>query len=505
MIYLQRAPDENAEWMTSIYSPVMPYSTHVLDAAVQTINALHDQKTVDFVISLGDVCDSSQYNELRWYIDVMDGKDIYPSSGANLGADTVDYQKPYKAAGLNKAIPWYQVIGNHDHFCVGSFPMFTKNDDEHAKRLRDSYTTDKVWTAGNVLKPNSGKFPAIFDTKASLDAGTFYMGVIDGSTPNGEIKGGGRASDMSQPLITADLNRRPLEIHDWINEFFNTSTNPPGHGFTDANKNGFACYSYMPKSNIPLKIIVLDNTQTHTDGSHDIHGHGFLDQARWEWLQAELDEGQANNKLMIIAAHIPIAVAEIGSELEWWQSDKDPNAVEQNAVSLAGLVKKLQDSTNLLMWIAGHRHLNTVKAFKTDDATKPERGFWQVETSSLRDFPQQMRSFDIQLNSDNSISMVVVNIDPSVADDTPAAKSRAYSIATQQIAQTDLRKNPLNEQKVKGIFTVDQAMDPTRPWDGTADPSIKYGEAVNVPYCASYNAELFKQLSPAMIEVMRRV
>ena len=57
---------------TSVYSPVMLYSTHVLDAAIQTINALHKQTPFDFGISLGDTCNSTSYNELRWYIDIID-------------------------------------------------------------------------------------------------------------------------------------------------------------------------------------------------------------------------------------------------------------------------------------------------------------------------------------------------------------------------------------------------------------------------------------------------
>ncbi|HEX9014314.1 MAG TPA: hypothetical protein VF813_12380, partial [Anaerolineaceae bacterium] len=105
---------------TSAWSPVVLATTHVLDAAVQTINALHKVAPFDFGISLGDACNNTQYNELRWYLDVIDGKVITPSSGANIGAATIDYQKPYKAAGLDKSILWYQVLGNHDQFWMGS-------------------------------------------------------------------------------------------------------------------------------------------------------------------------------------------------------------------------------------------------------------------------------------------------------------------------------------------------------------------------------------------------
>ena len=91
----------------------------MLDAAVRTINAIHEQRPIDFGVSLGDVCNNTQYNELRWYIDVLDGKAITPSSGAHAGAVTEHDEKPYQAAGLDKLIKWYQAIGNHDQFWMG--------------------------------------------------------------------------------------------------------------------------------------------------------------------------------------------------------------------------------------------------------------------------------------------------------------------------------------------------------------------------------------------------
>ena len=466
---------------TSCYSPTMLYTTQVLDAAVQTVNALHRQEPIDFGISLGDAANSTQYNETRWYIDVLDGREISPSSGAHDGAARIDYQKPFKAAGLDPAIPWYQAVGNHDHFWIGSIPP-----DDPRLNLRASCTSDKVLAMGDALA-NSDKI-------YSTDPPRFYMGVIDGSTPDGNIIKCGKVEDFSAPpTVVPDTKRRSLTKPEWIAEFFRTATRPVGHGFNlvpPGQEEGFGCYSFLPKSDIPLKVIVLDNTQREDDGSNSIHGHGFLDQARWTWLKKELKDGDDAGQLMIIAAHVPIGVQKRGSFMEWF--DKSINSIDaadpgvmQNAVDLPGLLAELHSHPNLLMWIAGHRHINTVKAFATDIPAEPERGFWQVETSSLHDFPQQMRLFDVRLNSDFTVSIVTVNVDPAVREGTPAATSRAYAVAAQQIVNT----KTIYQNDPDNNYVVDPA---TQNKVSAPDPSIR-----PMP-TGSYNAELCKKLSPAM-------
>ena len=520
---------------TSIYSPVMMYTTHVLDAAMQTMNALHKKNPFDFGLSLGDTCNSTSYNELRWYMDVIDGKVIRPSSGAHLGEDTIDYQKPYQAVGLDKSIPWYQTLGNHDHFMIGSFPV----DAVPSRGLRESYVADTVWAMGDVLIPTvaitPGSFPVMIDVDKFTSAPRYYMGLIDGSTPLGTVIHTGLSTSpkfaKGAPKVVADPDRRSLMRTEWIQEFFKTETSPAGHGFNLVDKSapaGFACYSFVPKSDVPLKIIVLDDTQSENDGSNDIHGHGYLDAYRWNWLKAELKAGTDANQLMVIAAHAPIGVGAIGTELEWWLNDtkisgaatdaewwnkrNSPVAPEhQNATDLTDLVTELQNNPNLIMWIAGHRHLNTVKAFKSMTAGHPENGFWQVETSSLRDFPQQLRTFEIYLNSDYTVSVVATNVDPAVAPGTPAAMSRKYAVAVQQIVRNDLQASAPNPVTMNGVPLP--TMDPSRLQAGDAanskdpalvpDPSIVFTPVKDVPYTGSYNAELFKPLSAEMVAVLK--
>jgi metallophosphoesterase (TIGR03768 family) len=428
--------------VSSAYSPVMLYTTHVLDAAVQTINAIHKQNPVDFGISLGDACNSTQYNETRWYVDVLDGKVITPSSGAHAGAGSIDYQKPFKAAGLDKTIPWYQAVGNHDHFWMGTNPV--------SAYLRQAYTGEDILKMGDMLTDPDG-----------INKRDFYMGVLDCRTPYGDIIGAGPVRSTKAPKIAADPDRRSLSKKEWMREFFTTSSNPAGHGFTPANvDNDFACYSFEPKSNIPVKVIVLDDTQREDDLNFRGYGHGSLDIARYDWLVRELDKGQTEGKLMIIAAHVPIGVEKPESYIAWWSRSPVPEKT---------LFDKLHTYPNLILWVAGHRHVNALTAFKSPDDARPELGFWQIETSALRDFPQQFRTFEIVRNSDNTISIFTTAVDPAVKDGSPAAISRSYGIAAQQLYSKMLSAGP-------------------------APPEMSPG-----PYnTGSYSAELVIQLSPEM-------
>lgn len=436
--------------LTGAYSPTILATTQVLDAAVQTINALHKREPLDFGISLGDAINNTQSNELRWYIDVLDGQVITPSSGAPVRSKNIDYQQPYQAAGLNREIPWYQTIGNHDQFMMGSYYEFDKTLAAHVG------TTILNADLGTGAPP----------TYAGIHGTGYYMGVVDGATQYGEIIGAGPQVFFARaPTVVADPDRRSLVTlgtdgsasRNWMKEFFHTTSRPVGHGFKQTNiDNDFTSYSFQPKAELPLKVIVLDDTCKGNAVGQQNYFEGCLDQPRIDWLRAELQAGQENNQLMIIAAHVPLLPQ---------TSLTDPTIVTMSHLNSAALLAELHTYPNLILWISGHRHMNVVTPQPAPTGSAPESGFWEVETASLRDFPQQFRTFEIRRNSDNHLSILITNVDPAVATGSPAAKSRGYAIGAARIFGAD-----------------DSAIPPTR--------SLTASQA--------YNAELIKPLTPIM-------
>jgi len=401
---------------SSGYSPVMLYTTQVLDATIQTINALNKKSQFDFWISLGDNINNAQYNELRWFIDVLDGKIINPDSGSKddpIPWSHNDYQDEYKAAGLDKSIPWYQTLGNHDHLWMWAYPL---NDE-----LRATYIGRDILNMGNVLTDPLG-----------VKSKWYYMGAIDWSTQYWDVIWAWPVADFTTiPQVpSADKNRRTLSSIEWMNEFNNTTTKPKWHWFS----NNSSSYSFEPKTNLPLKVIVLDNTQSNID--FNVKEQWYLEDKRFNWLISELDKWQAENKLMIVSAHIPaIAVG---------YSNHSP-------ISRKQLIAKLNSYPNLILWISGHVHRNIVTPLKSPDINHPEFWFWEVETSSLRDFPQQFRTFQIVRNSDNNISIFSTNVSLAVKEGSPAAISRSYSIAAQQIFNNKIPLLPTGSYNVELI------------------------------------------------------
>ena len=172
---------------------------------------------------------------------------------------------------------------------------------------------------------------------------------------------------------------------------------------------------------------MLDDTVKGPDQTN--YAAGGFDQTRYNWLVSELDAGQANNQLMIIAAHVPLLPQNSLTDTTPFPMWPGPVYTDQY------MLHTLFQYPNFILWMAGHRHVNVV-TLQVAPSGQPSPGFWEVETCSLRDFPQQLRTFDLRRNADNTVSILVTNVDPAVQPNSPAYKSRGYAIGAARVYAT---------------------------------------------------------------------
>jgi len=287
------------------------------------------------------------------------------------------------------------------------------------------------------------------------------VGVIDGTTPYGNLIDGGPTSYfLTPPTVAADPNRRCLttafsSTTNYMGEFFHTASLPAGHGFTPDNiASNSACYTFEPTTNLPLKVIVLDDmAKTNLPNAGASYGaSGSIDAARYAWLTNELQKGQDAGQLMILACHIPI-----NPQADLFATNSAPQFT-YSAITCqtdAQLIATLHNYPNLMLLMAGHRHGSTVTPQPSPDPAHPENGFWEVETPSLREFPQQFRIWEILRNTDKTISIKTTDVDPAVQPGTPAGNSRDYAIGAARIfgsvAPDDTTPHTFNAELVKTL------------------------------------------------------
>src|SRR3954468_11139984 len=218
---------------SAAYRPHEMLTAHVTDALVRRVNAIArgpaTRREFDFAICTGDTVDNCQYNELRWVIDLLDGTKVRPDSGdltkweGVADQDVASYdphywhpdgtptgreddiaratygfprrpglldqaRAPFKAAGLD--MPWLTAYGNHDGLVQGNFPQ--------SFQLSNAATgSAKVTSLPPGVSPQD---------IAAGDANAFQ----------GALTGPART-------VTADADRRVIDRHTTIQEYFKTT------------------------------------------------------------------------------------------------------------------------------------------------------------------------------------------------------------------------------------------------------------------------------------------
>jgi metallophosphoesterase (TIGR03767 family) len=388
-------------------------TAHVGEAMVQALNAVRYGPATGlplaFTIATGDNVDNTQYNELRWQIDILDGERVRPDSGDLTKyegvADLVDYdvrywhpdgtppggaddlprarfgfptlpglldaaRRPFHATGLRT--PWLTTFGNHDGLVQGNLP---------------SNPIVAGLATGNIK---------ISNLPPGTDIVKLALGLLSGDPAALQTLFSGPAR-----VVTADRARRPLSRSETIAEHFHTSAHPRGHGYSTWNvRTGNAYYGFDQGI---VRGLVLDTVNPF--GGAD----GSIDETQLGWLTGELTEGSRH----YVDADGQIARGGHRDRLFVLFSHHTIGTLTNGAGTGRVLGPELRDLLlrfpNVVLWVNGHTHRNTVIPYRRSGAVPG--GFWEINTAAHIDWPQQARVIELVDNRNGTLSVFGTLVD----------------------------------------------------------------------------------------------
>jgi 3',5'-cyclic AMP phosphodiesterase CpdA len=214
-----------------------------------------------------------------------------------------------------------------------------------------------------------------------------------------------------------------IHQHEFIDEFFFTKAfpGPIGHGFNfadearqlDENQRNDGYYGFDAGEG-QFRMLVLN---TMFDGIDDrlptdavrnplAVASGWMDSEQFAWLKKELAEAYAAKQMVFVWSHHP-DYSFAGATAETFQSN----------VTAEALNAELASWPNMVAWMAGHTHRHNIRPFSVQDGVGTNdrfsvnveckvpgqcRGYWQIETASMLDHPQEQRMVEVYDNGDGT-------------------------------------------------------------------------------------------------------
>lgn len=405
------------------HRPQETLGLHGAAALIARINAISGGpftgRPLDAVVSTGDNTDNQSRNELAWLLGALAGGRVRPGSGSPDGYEGVassgerEYWNPgsakvddYKRRGFPHVpgllaaatrtvelpglkVPWVLTMGNHDDV-VGGMVRNREYLDEWAVGARKIFSahSDTAVQLSRVLAA-----PSASDDIRSLLATLARSGHT-------------RA-------VTADPDRAPVSGAEYLRMLRDpryVGAGPVGHGYgTDADPDRLY-FSYDASE--AVTVISLDSTN-QAGGSA-----GSIGAEQLRWLERRLT-ALADRYVVVLSHHPSTAMDNLAP---------DPRSPREARHDGADLLRVLHRHPNVLAWLNGHAHRNRITPHRHAD---PRRSFWEINSASHVDSPQQARLIEVATNGDGTVSLFTTMLDadaPLVAtpDDLTSAGLASY-------------------------------------------------------------------------------
>jgi metallophosphoesterase (TIGR03767 family) len=299
-----------------------------------------------------------------------------------------DVVKPFTATGTG--IPWLQTFGNHDGLMQGNAP---RNE-----------LFDMIAVGGTKL---SGIPPGVNPCDA-------FQTLRDNPTAF--------AAAPVHP-VSADPNRKVLTRAEYIEEMFNTTGSPVGHGLTEDSRSTGVAYWHNDE-HADFRLIGLD---TVNPGGFE---SGSIGATQFAWLEQKLievssvyfdaDGSEVSNDIqdryVVLFSHHGLRSLD--------NPVATPNPLDPGSNDLPRMLADEVEALihrfpNVIAWVNGHSHTNIVVPRPSTSG-----GFWDIGTAAHIDWSCQSRLLDVVDNQDGTLSIFGTMVDHA-APAVPGAESDA--------------------------------------------------------------------------------
>jgi hypothetical protein len=211
------------------------------------------------------------------------------------------------------------------------------------------------------------------------------------------------------------------------------------HGFARTSRaqlkasNGTASY-YATTPRRGIRLISLD---TVAEGGGQ---NGNLDDAQYRWLRRQLNRAHRRDQLVVVFGHHTLETMSNATPDEAAGQcqpagepgcDADPRdsaPLHLGTTGSATVRSLLARKRNVIAYVAGHTHLNDIEFVDG----RRGGGFWQINTASHIDWPQQSRLIQVMDNRDGTLSIFGTMLDTAAPQRAPAPAD-AFALSRRQL------------------------------------------------------------------------
>lgn len=438
--------------LSSAHRPQETLCGHISDAMIRALREVGvgpvTGRAFDCAVSTGDATDNAAFNEIDWFIDLLDGgRPVQINSGDPERYEGIqdddalsfdpsywhptterpdnykrDWGFPVRPELLDAAItaftpvglpcPWYTVYGNHDGLIQGNAPGLPP---------LDVIATGPLKVVG--LPPQVS--PAQLETLLrEADLGRLLQ--LPGAP--------GRT-------VTPDPQRAFAGPADWARAHLEErgGPGPVGHGLTDESvATGELHYTF----DIADDVLGIALDSVNRTG----FAQGSLSRPQVDWLEEQLIavsswyldvDGREvttdhDDRLVVLFAHHTI-----GSMSNPFPDLNDPDPADRiQGEEFAALLERFP---NVVAFVAGHTHVNRIFAYPHERTG----GFWEINTAAHIDAPQHSRIVELVDNRDGTLSLFATLVDqagPAVPPDEARDVLELASLA-RELAANDRQKD----------------------------------------------------------------